>query len=70
MTEEIKKHRVQVDIDLLADSHEEAVEKVQTWVSQVSSKYLPGLYDITVIEEGEDYCPTENPKAGNFTPGV
>jgi hypothetical protein len=54
-------HRIQVDIDIEASSHEEAVSMVEAFIYH--KKRLPPnlLKDLLVLEENEDVCPTCNP---------
>ena len=53
-------HRIQVDFDVEASSHEEAVGKVQDFISSTNS--FPGLKDVTVLEENEEnICATCDP---------
>lgn len=57
-------HRVQVDFDVEADTHEDAVRKVGDFVSAMD---LPDLHDVTILEEDlDEHCPNEYPEAGNF----
>jgi len=54
-------HRIQIDFDIEANSHQEAVFKALDWAS-VDNKELPeGTQDFTVLEENEEICPCCNP---------
>jgi hypothetical protein len=52
-------HRIQIDVDIEASSHQEAVEKVQDWM--VGNRYHPDMKDHLVLEEHEEVCHTCNP---------
>lgn len=55
-------HRIQIDFDIEADSHEEAEKKVVSWFCQPDRcKGLQDCRDTLVLEENEDVCPTCNP---------
>lgn len=51
-------HRIQIDIDIEAESHDEAVRKVMDWFCPQKG---PGCHDSLVLEENEKVCPTCNP---------
>lgn len=52
-------HRVQIDIDIQAETHEEAVDKVlDYWIS--INHPISGIRDSLVLEENEKCCPTCN----------
>lgn len=51
-------HRIQIDIDIEADSHKEAVKKVMDWFCPQSTLKC---HDCLVLEENEEVCPTCTP---------
>jgi hypothetical protein len=55
-------HRIQIDIDVEAESHEEAVWKVVKWWCGHRNGTVPDTKDSLVLEENEEVCPTCNPK--------
>lgn len=52
-------HRIQVDIDIEAESHEEAVEKVMNWFCPQNTLHC---HSSLVLEENEEVCPTCTPE--------
>lgn len=62
-----KLHRVQIDIDIEAESHQEAVVKVMNWFCPQNTLHC---HDSLVLEENEEICPTCTPsllKDGGYT---
>jgi hypothetical protein len=50
-------HRIQIDIDIEAESHDEAVIKVMRWFCPQNTLHC---HDSLVLEENEEVCPTCN----------
>lgn len=48
-------HRIQVDFDIEADSHQEAVEKVQDFFHP-EEHCPPDTHDLLILEENEEDC--------------
>lgn len=51
-------HRIQVDFDIKADCHQDAVELVMDKICRLTQEFTPdGCMDMLVLEENEEACP-------------
>lgn len=58
----LRLHRIQIDVVVEANSHQEAVEKVMDFWCPRTGEFDDSYKDSLVLEENEEVCPTCSPE--------